>query len=109
MIWPEFRLHSIIFAARSLACLLVIWVEQKFGYETPFHVANYAIVIGTMLLASRASALTPSGTDVGTGSGTIRDLNAPAPVRFFFSVMQFHATAGCLVGVSTPFFLCDCA
>ena len=29
------------------------------------------------------------------------DLAAPAPLRFFFSTMQFHATTGCLVGLRT--------
>ena len=40
-------------------------------------------------------------------SSTIQDLDAPPFMRFFFSVMQFHATTGCLLGVrrfATQFF-----
>jgi hypothetical protein len=32
-------------------------------------------------------------------SSTINDLSAPAAMKYFFSVAQFHATAGCLVGL----------
>ena len=28
-IWPEFRLHSIVFACRSLACMGLIWAEKR--------------------------------------------------------------------------------
>ena len=28
-IWPEFRLHSIVFACRSLACMTVVWAEKR--------------------------------------------------------------------------------
>ena len=28
-IWPEFRLHSIVFACRSLACLCLVWLEKR--------------------------------------------------------------------------------
>ena len=102
-IWPEYRLHSIAFAYRSIACLLVTWYELKHGVSTPFYLANAAIVICTMLAADFGTWwVGPAGR-----SSTIQGLDAPPPMRFFFSVMQFHATAGCLVGVrrfSTQFF-----
>ena len=102
-IWPEYRLHSIAFAYRSLACCLVIWVEAKYSVKEPVYLANAAIVMGTMALADFGTWwVGPAGR-----SSTIQELDAPPFMRFFFSVMQFHATAGCLVGVrrfSTQFF-----
>ena len=94
-IWPEYRLHSIVFACRSLACMAVTWYELRKGVAAPMYFANALIVLSTLALA-----------DLGTWwvgeasrSSTIQDLHAPAAMRFFFSVMQFHATAGCLLGV----------
>ena len=43
-IWPEYRLHSIIFAYRSLACMAVVWVEQRHGLE-PMYWINPVIVL----------------------------------------------------------------
>jgi len=102
-IWPEYRLHSIAFACRSLLCMLVTWSELRLGVSEPVYAANAAIVIGTMLAADFGSWwVGPNGR-----SSTIQELDAPPFMRFFFSVMQFHATAGCLLGVrrfSTQFF-----
>lgn len=102
-IWPEYRLHSISFAFRSLACMLVTWLELRHKVASPYYVANGAIVIGTMLLADFGSWwVGPAGR-----SSTIQELDAPPFMRFFFSVMQFHATTGCLIGVrrfATQFF-----
>lgn len=94
-IWPEYRLHSISFAYRSLACMLVVWAEAKLDVTEPVYAANAAIVIATMGLADLGSwYVGPAGR-----SSTIQELDAPPFMRFFFSVMQFHATAGCLIGV----------
>jgi len=102
-IWPEYRLHSIAFAYRSLSCLLVTWLEQRHGVEQPIFLANAAIVLATMGAADLGTwYVGPAGR-----SSTIQELDAPPFMRFFFSVMQFHATAGCLVGVrrfATQFF-----
>lgn len=102
-IWPEYRLHSICFAYRSLACMLVVWLEMHYGITSPRYEANIAIVLATMAAADFSTWwVGPQGR-----SSTIQDLDAPPPMRFFFSVMQFQATAGCLVGVrrfSTQFF-----
>ncbi|KAJ1459636.1 hypothetical protein M885DRAFT_510802 [Pelagophyceae sp. CCMP2097] len=101
-IWPEYRLHSIAFALRSLACMVVIWAELKLGAE-PKYAANAIIVLVTLAAADAGTWFVgPAGR-----SSTIRELDAPPVVRFFFSVMQFHATAGCLFGArrfSTQFY-----
>jgi len=61
-----------------------------------------AIVLATHAFADLAS------WSVGDDhSSSVQDLHAPAAARFFFSFMQFQATATCLVGVrrfSTQFF-----
>jgi len=102
-IWPEYRLHSITFAYRSLGCMLLTWAELKMGVEQPLYAVNGLIVLATLAAADFGSWwVGPQGR-----SSTIQDLDAPPPMRFFFSVMQFHATAGCLLGVrrfSTQFF-----
>ena len=93
-IWPEYRLHSIVFALRSLAMMLVIWVEGHFGLE-PNHHLNGLVALGTIALADTASWwVGPNGR-----SSTIQDLEAPPAMRYFFSVMQFHATMGVMLGV----------
>ncbi|KAL1526180.1 hypothetical protein AB1Y20_014908 [Prymnesium parvum] len=93
-IWPEYRLHSIIFACRSLACMALLWVEQRNEWA-PLYWGNAAIVMSTLIAADVASW----SVGEASRSSTIRDLDAPPALQFFFSVMQFHATAGCLVGV----------
>jgi len=93
-IWPEYRLHSIIFACRSLACMLLIWFEQR-TERPPMYEANVVIIFATLIAADIASW----SVGEASRSSTIQDLDAPAWLRFFFSVMQFHATAGCLLGI----------
>jgi len=93
-IWPEYRLHSIIFACRSLACMMLIWSEQRFG-RSPAYEANVAIIFATIIAADIATW----SVGEASRSSTIQDLDAPPWLRFFFSVMQFHATAGCLLGI----------
>ena len=92
-IWPEYRLHSIVFALRSLAGMLVTWYELRYGLPPNYYV-NVAIVLGTIAAADLST------WSVGTAhSSTIRDLDAPPAVHFFFSAMQFQATMGCMLGL----------
>ena len=93
-IWPEYRLHSIIFAYRSLACMALVWAEQRFAMP-PAYWMNAAIVVASLAAADIASL----SVGAASRSRTIRDLDAPPAMQFFFSVMQFHGTAGCLLGV----------
>ena len=91
-IWPEFRLHSIVFATRSLACMTVVWMERKFALE-PMYWANAAIVMATLVAADVSTA------SVTHHSNTIRGLDTSAAYKFAFSFMQFLGTTGCLVGL----------
>lgn len=91
-IWPEYRLHSIIFACRSLACMLLTWVELRFELPVMYPL-NAVIVILTCLAADAGSRA------VGDNhSSSIRDLSAPPIYHFAASFLQFHATSGCLIG-----------
>lgn len=91
-IWPEYRLHSFVFAARSMACVAVNWYEQQF-YIQPDYSKNLWIVLACMGAADLSSYY------VGRfHSNTVRCLSAPALAKYYFSVMQFFATAAHLVG-----------
>jgi hypothetical protein len=93
-IWPENRLHSLVFLCRSFALMALYEYEYRHQLE-PRYLLNLLIVLATMLAADVAS------WSVGAAhcSRTIRDLDAPLGVKFFFSWMQLVATAGCLYGL----------
>ena len=75
--------------------MLTTWYEMRHGVTQPNYLINAGIIICAMLVADLGTwYVGPSGR-----SSTIQDLDAPPPMRFFFTVMQFHATVGCLVGV----------
>ena len=93
-IWPEARLHACIFVLRPASLMLIVWIKAQQGTS---HIKHYltsaAIVLLTNLAADMASR------SVGKNrSNTIREVAAPAWVRVFFSIMQFHGSAFCLMG-----------
>lgn len=93
-IWPEFRLHSIVFACRSLACMTIVWLENAYAME-PMYLANVAVVFATLVSADAAT----NSVDAASRSNTIRGLDTSAAYKFAFSFMQFLGTCGCLVGL----------
>ena len=95
-IWPEFRLHSIVFACRSLACMMLTWLERRYDPTgDPHYLANVVIVFATLIAADLATA----SVDPTSRSNTIRGLETTALYKFAFSYMQFLGTCGCLVGL----------
>ena len=92
-IWPEYRLHSLIFACRSLAFMALFWLERELGLEQPNHFWNLVIVLGTMAAAEYASQ-----NQGKYRSGFSRELDVSAGTRYFFSVAQLGATSMCLIG-----------
>jgi|MDTA01.1.fsa_nt_gb hypothetical protein len=92
-IWPEYRLHSIAFAMRSIACMAVVYVETALALK-PMYWINALIVLLTCAAADAGSA----SVGEAARSSTIRDLEGPAALRFFFSFGQFVATTNCLIG-----------
>ena len=108
-IWPEYRLHSLIFLCRNLACMLLFYVESTYHYSSSnhnknddtsssspkeFHFMNIVIVLCTMAAADISSYCQgPHHT-----SGFARELDVPAIVKYFFSMAQLGATAMILQG-----------
>jgi hypothetical protein len=90
-IWPEYRLHALVFLSRALLCCSVIYYEQYY-HLPPNYDLNFAIVILTLLAADVSSG------SVQHRSGSIRDLDTHPAVKFFFSWMQFGATSAHLYG-----------
>ena len=105
MIWPEYRLHSILFALRSLASMAALWYEARYhpgDASARFGpLWNVGLVFATMAGASAASHYFPSGTATSAAhrGGSVRDLDAPAWFKKVFSNMQFNLTAVALLGV----------
>jgi len=93
-IWPEFRLHSIVFACRSLACMALVWYEKRYDLA-PMYWANVLIVMATLVSADIAT----NSVDPISRSNTIRGLETSAAYKFAFSFMQFLGTTGCLFGL----------
>jgi hypothetical protein len=92
-IWPEYRMHAMVFLCRSLAVISMYWYEDR--YQLPrWYDFNLFVVIASMLAADLCSASV--GKD--TQSNSIRDLDTHPAVKYFFSVMQFLATNGFLMG-----------
>ena len=93
-IWPEFRLHSIVFACRSLACMLIVWFEERFA-TGPHYLANVAVIFATLIAAD----VSTNSVDAKSRSNTIRGLETSALYKYSFSLLQFLGTTGCLVGL----------
>ena len=91
--WTEYRLQSIIFTLRSLAMMLVIWVERVCGLA-PNHLFNTGILFASMLASDYSSyAVGPKGR-----SRTVRDVDAPFATRLLFSIMQIQTSSALLLG-----------
>lgn len=91
-IWPEYRLHSLVFSARSLACIGINWYEHRYGSPPNYSLNFWTLIAG--LVAADISSLS-----VGPNhSNSVRDLAAPDILKYFFSVMQFFASATILFG-----------
>ena len=93
-IWPEFRLHSIVFALRSLSCMMIVWAERR--YETgPQYWANVVVVFATL----KAADISTNSVPATSRSNTIRGLAMSPVYKYSFSFLQFLGTTGCLVGL----------
>lgn len=98
-IWPEFRLQSIIFALRSLALMGVVWWIQQYPRDTP-HNPWWIVYCAVIQFVSMALSDWVASAYADTHSNTIRDLEAPLWMRYFFSVGQIHGAALIFFGTS---------
>jgi len=105
-IWPEYRVHSLTFLLRSIATMAITWYEETWQESrSPNYGLNLVVVLATMAVADLGSYY--CGTEYQ--SGFARQLDVRPAVKYFFSVMQFGATAVCLYGVrrySLQFLFC---
>jgi hypothetical protein len=93
-IWPEYRLHSLVFLCRNLAFMLLFYMEQQYYNAEEYHRWNIIIILATMAAADWSSySQGPNHT-----SGFARELDVPAIVKYFFSMAQLGATAMILHG-----------
>lgn len=110
MIWPLFRLHSIIFATRSIIVMMVVWASQQFAFtRLTSDLAKGATVIGTLVAADIVTR-THKSQDT-----TMRDMPFPpaTPTRlititnFYYSISQILATLNTLYAttIGNPFML----
>jgi len=94
-IWPEYRIHSLVFASRSLACMLLIWMEQETNQVGKWYMVDTCIVLVTCAAADYGSRLQGEHR-----SNTVRGTGYTDPYgKWFASEMQFQLTAICMVGV----------
>jgi hypothetical protein len=111
-IWPEYRLHSLVFLLRSLVAILLshfclVGAARRGTGGPAYNVECYywppytylILVLSTMGMADLASSAVMIPAE--SSSGFCRDLDAPAVTRYFFSVAQCGATAYVLVGHDT--------
>lgn len=91
-IWPEYRIHSLVFLMRSLVSMGLTWYESIYNLA-PDYRWNLAIVLATMGAADYGSHIS------GHHSGFARQLDAQPAVKYFFSMMQFGATTISLHGI----------
>ena len=126
-IWPEYRWHSLIFLSRSLVYLFMVWLVQQYpqvqdppadddAFAFFWRRALHTFVWDRhgwnwlLVLASSGAATLASQSQGPYRSQTIRDLEVPAAVQYYFSVAQILATTACLWGLphryTTHFIFC---
>jgi hypothetical protein len=99
--WPEYRLHSLVFVLRTLGCIAINWYEQRSQVHSedqhhqlfrPNYTLNFYLVLASLAAADLSSH------SVEHQSNSIRELKAPVAIKYYFSVMQFMATSVALFG-----------
>lgn len=103
MIWPEFRLHSIIFAYRSLLAMLCFWLNATLDV-TYFHYVRGLIVLGTLVCADTVTSYYKKHDMLLPGETTMRSMpfpeNTPLIViritNMYYSISQVLATMNIL-------------
>jgi len=90
-IYPEFRLHSIIFAMRSIIIVFLFWLGNDYLYYF-----RCLIVLLTMILAD-LSTLFYKNKNYKT---TTREMPNPLPqniyIKYFYSISQVMGTMHCI-------------
>jgi hypothetical protein len=87
-------MHALVFLCRSLATIGLYWYEEQHGLRR-YTELNFVVVMAAMAAADLCS------WSVGEEyrSNSVRDIDTHPAVKFFFSLMQFFATSGFLMGM----------
>lgn len=109
MIWQEFRMHSIIFALRSVVATLASWLSIHFNHDPA--VRKLAVVISgaTVLIANyyadeATKKLRPSEPESTTATMPYWEgcpVSTQRRFKYFYAYSQFLATMACLA-VTNP-------
>ena len=106
-IWPEYRLHSIIFASRNLCIMATLLGFDYWCDDESQHCYNYYYVfllsIGIVLCTCYVADVASESVPKDARSNTIRGLHAPFVAKYIFSILQFYATTACLVPTTCPY------
>jgi hypothetical protein len=105
MIWPEFRIHSIIFAYRSLLIMLGLWLTKYSIVDNSYlNLYRYLITIGTLIAADYTTKYYISQSTLDPTTSTMRTMPYPANMHptvisilnKYYSISQVFATMICL-------------
>lgn len=107
MIWPEFRLHSILFAYRALILLLIHW-----AHPPSLVIARPVTVLTTLVTADFITNHYKKQGYLKNGQTTMRGMPFPektpsqviAATNFFYSISQVYATMHMLFGTPDQLF-----
>jgi hypothetical protein len=111
MIWPEFRLHSIFFAWRSILPMLFIWFSSRLTQIVPYCQPFCALcILLTMVLADHVSSHFKKRGTLQPENTTMRMMPFPentserliAATNFYYSVCQVLATLIVLYATDYP-------
>jgi hypothetical protein len=101
MIWPEFRLHSIFFAWRSILPMAFIWFSSHLTQIVPYYQPFCVLcILLTMILADHVSSHYKKRGSLQPESTTMRMMPFPentserviAATNFYYSFCQVLAT-----------------
>lgn len=104
MIWQEFRVHSIIFALRSIVATACGWISVYFNHDPIIRKATVALSSASILISiyfadEATKKLCPSSPESTTATMPYwQDCSLSTQRRFksFYAYCQFLATLACL-------------
>ena len=111
MIWPEFRLHNILFGCRSFVAMLwvVLLTRLGVGVNTPVAKAGrVAVVFANLLLADKVSHYYKTIGKVAGDDSTMRGMPYPPDwslrtqelFQHYYAALQFIATAAIMLNAT---------
>lgn len=98
MIWPEFRLHSILFAMRSICVMLYHWVCIRWHFAPYIEVRIFAALMTMKLVDEVTLRLPPQGSTMrGMPFPSYASYSFKYGLNLMYSVFQVYATLEVIV------------